>query len=95
MITRDTVRHVAKLARLELSEQEETQLTEQLGAILGYVEQLSEVDTAGVEPTAHALPLVNVLRPDEPRPSLSQAEVLQNAPASEQGMFRVPRILSE
>lgn len=95
MITRDTVRHVAKLARLELSEQEETQLTDQLGAILDYVEQLREVDTTGVEPTAHALPLTNVLRPDEPHASLSQAEVLQNAPASEQGMFRVPRILSE
>ncbi|HEY9854829.1 MAG TPA: Asp-tRNA(Asn)/Glu-tRNA(Gln) amidotransferase subunit GatC [Stenomitos sp.] len=95
MITRDTVRHVAKLARLELTEQEEAQLTEQLGSILGYVEQLGEVDTTGVEPTAHALPLANVLRPDTPHASLSQAEVLQNAPAAENGMFRVPRILSE
>ncbi len=95
MITRDTVHHVAKLARLELSEAEETQLTEQLGAILGYVEQLAAVDTAGVEPTAHALPLANVLRSDAARPSLSQQEVLQNAPAAEAGMFRVPRILSE
>lgn len=95
MITRDTVHHVAKLARLELSEAEEHQLTEQLGAILGYVEQLAAVDTAGVEPTAHALPLANVLRSDEVRPSLSQQEVLQNAPAAEAGMFRVPRILSE
>lgn len=95
MITRDTVRHVAKLARLELSEQEEAQLTEQLGAILGYVEQLNAVDTEGVEPTAHALPIANVLRSDEPHASLSRDEVLQNAPASEAGMFRVPRILSE
>lgn len=95
MITRDTVHHVAKLARLTFSEAEELQLTRELGAILGYVEQLAAIDTQGVEPTAHALPLSNVLRPDEPHASLSQAEVLQNAPASEQGMFRVPRILSE
>lgn len=95
MITRDTVRHVAKLARLELTEAEEIQLTAELGSILGYVEQLGAVDTEGVEPTAHALPLANVLRPDAPRASLNQAEVLQNAPAAEAGMFRVPRILSE
>lgn len=95
MITKDTVRHVAKLARLELTESEESTLTEQLGAILGYVEQLNGLDTKGVEPTAHALPLSNVTRADEPRPCLTSSEVLQNAPAQEQGMFRVPKILSE
>jgi aspartyl-tRNA(Asn)/glutamyl-tRNA(Gln) amidotransferase subunit C len=95
MISVDTVRHVAKLARLKLSPDEEATFTDQLGAILGYVEQLSGLDTTGVEPTAHALPIHNVTRPDEPRPCLTPDEVLQNAPAAEQGMFRVPRILSE
>lgn len=95
MITESTVRHVAKLARLELTPDEESQFTEQLGAILGYVEQLADVDVAGVEPTAHAIPLSNVARPDAPRPSLSRDEVLQNAPVTEQGMFRVPRIIGE
>lgn len=95
MITRDTVRHVAKLARLAFTPDEEARLTEELGSILGYVEQLAEVDTAGVEPTAHPLPLANVLRPDEPHACLSREEALRNASAAEAGMFRVPRILSE
>lgn len=95
MITKDTVRQVAKLARLELSEAEETTFTDQLGSILGYVEQLEQLDTTGVEPTAHALPVSNVVRADEVRPSLDRSAVLQNAPAEEQGMFRVPKILSE
>ncbi|MBO9540030.1 Asp-tRNA(Asn)/Glu-tRNA(Gln) amidotransferase subunit GatC [bacterium] len=95
MITQDTVHHVAKLARLELEPAEEAMFTEQLGAILGYVEQLQELDTTGVAPTAHPLPLRNVTRGDVLAPSLTQAEVLQNAPAAEQGMFRVPKILSE
>jgi aspartyl-tRNA(Asn)/glutamyl-tRNA(Gln) amidotransferase subunit C len=95
MITKETVQHVAKLARLELTPEEETQFTEQLGAILGYVEQLSEVDVEGVVPTAHPLPLQNVLRQDRMQPSLTPEEVLQNAPAKEQGMFRVPQIIGE
>lgn len=95
MITRETVHHVAKLARLELEPAEEEMLTEQLGAILGYVEQLNELDTTGVAPTAHPIPLRNVTRDDQGRASLPQEAVLQNAPATEQGMFRVPKILSE
>jgi aspartyl-tRNA(Asn)/glutamyl-tRNA(Gln) amidotransferase subunit C len=95
MITQETVHHVARLARLELDPAEEATLTEQLGAILGYVEQLNEVDTTGVNPTAHPLPLRNVTRDDVLKPCLTQAEVLQNAPVAEQGMFRVPKILSE
>lgn len=95
MITKDTVRQVAKLARLELSEAEETTFTDQLGSILGYVEQLAQLDTTGVEPTAHALPVSNVVRTDEIRPSLDRTAVLQNAPVEDQGMFRVPKILSE
>ncbi len=95
MITKETVRHVAKLARLELAPHEEDQLTQELGAILGYVEQLAEVDVTGVEPTAQAIPVANVVREDRLHESLSRDEVLQNAPVPEQGMFRVPRIIGE
>jgi aspartyl-tRNA(Asn)/glutamyl-tRNA(Gln) amidotransferase subunit C len=65
----------------------------QLGNILGYIEKLKEVDVSGVEPTAHAFPLVNVTRPDEVRPSLSQEEALRNAPAHANGLFMVPKIV--
>ncbi len=95
MITKETVQHVAKLARLELAPYEESQLTNELGAILGYVEQLAQVDVSGVAPTAQAIPVSNVVREDQLRPSLTRDEVLQNAPAPEQGMFRVPRIIGE
>lgn len=94
MITRDTVRHVAKLARLALTPEEEALFTEQLGHILGHVEQLQAVDTQGVEPSSTALPLTNVLREDVERPSLTREEALANAPQPEAGMFRVPQILS-
>lgn len=95
MITQETVQHVAKLARLELAPEEAQKLTQELGAILDYVEALGRVDVAGVEPTAHPLPLRDVQRPDRLHASLSAEEVLQNAPAQEQGMFRVPRIIGE
>lgn len=95
MITKETVRHVAKLARLELTPDEEEAFTQQLGQILGYVDQLKAVDTKGVEPNLQALPLSNVLRSDEPRPSWPRDEVLANAPAAEQGMFRVPKIMGD
>lgn len=95
MITIETVQHVAKLARLELAPEEAQQLTSQLGAILDYVEALGQVDVTGVEPTAHPLPLQNVQRADRLQPSLPPEAVLQNAPAQEQGMFRVPRIIGE
>ena len=67
----------------------------QLDAILGYVEQLRRVDTTGVEPTAHVLPLVNVMRDDEVRPSYPPDAMLANAPDAQDGQFRVPRILEE
>ena len=95
MISQEMVQHVAKLARLALEPEEERHLTEQLGSILGYVEQLDELDTTGIEPTAHALPLDNVTRPDTPHPSLELEQVLQNAPCKEHGMFKVPKILSD
>ncbi|MBM3267783.1 MAG: Asp-tRNA(Asn)/Glu-tRNA(Gln) amidotransferase subunit GatC [Candidatus Sericytochromatia bacterium] len=92
-ITVETVRHVAKLACLALTAEEELRYTEQLGKILDYVRQLSELDTSGQEPTSHAIPIANVLRPDIPRPGLERADLLAAAPQAEQGMFRVPKIL--
>ena len=87
------VAYVAHLARLELSPEEQQRIGAQLGDILGYIEKLKEVDVSGVEPTAHAFPLVNVVRPDEIRPSLSNEEALMNAPASANGLFIVPKIV--
>ena len=94
-ITRDEVEHVARLARLALSESEIDALTGELAAILGHAAEVSAIDTADVPPTAHPLPLVNVLRADEPRPGADRDEVLGAAPAAEDGRFRVPRILGE
>jgi aspartyl-tRNA(Asn)/glutamyl-tRNA(Gln) amidotransferase subunit C len=94
-LTRADVEHVARLARLALSDTEIDALTSDLGAILEHAAEVSALDTAGVEPTAHPLPMVNVLRPDVPRPGISRDEVLAAAPAVEDGRFRVPRILGE
>jgi aspartyl-tRNA(Asn)/glutamyl-tRNA(Gln) amidotransferase subunit C len=89
-ISRDDVMHVAKLAELELTEEEVGRLGDQLGAILQAVGKVSELDLADVPPTSHPLSVVNVFRPDEPRPSLSLDEVFANAPAREDDFFRVP-----
>ena len=87
------VKYVAHLARLALTPEEEKKLTDQLGNILGYIEKLKELDVASVEPTAHAVPMVNVTRPDEIRPSLPHDEALRNAPARANGLFIVPKIV--
>jgi len=87
------VKYVAHLARLSLTPEEEEKIGAQLGSILSYIEKLKEVDVSGVEPTAHAFPLVNVTRPDEVRASLSQEEALRNAPAQANGLFMVPKIV--
>jgi aspartyl-tRNA(Asn)/glutamyl-tRNA(Gln) amidotransferase subunit C len=87
------VKYVAHLARLSLSSEEEQKIGAQLGSILGYIEKLKEVDVSGVEPTAHAFPLVNVTRADEVRPSMSQEAALGNAPAQAKGLFIVPKII--
>lgn len=92
MITVETVRHIAKLARLQLSAQEEQMYTQQLGKILEHVDALKEVDTTGVEPMSHALEISNIMREDEVKPAPGQELVLKNAPEAERGMFRVPRI---
>jgi aspartyl-tRNA(Asn)/glutamyl-tRNA(Gln) amidotransferase subunit C len=94
-ITRDDVEHVARLARLALTPAEVDALTKELGVILDYAAQVDALDTDGVPPTAHPLPLVNVLRPDEVRPGVDRSEVLAEAPATEADRFRVPRILGE
>ena len=87
------VKYIAHLARLSLTPEEEQRIGAQLGHILGYIEKLKEVDVSGVEPTAHAFPLVNVTRPDEIRPSLSNEEALLNAPSKANGLFIVPKIV--
>ncbi len=94
-ISRADVVHVAQLARLALTDDEIAELTGQLEAILEYAAEVSALETEGVAPTAHPLPLVNVLRADEPRPCLDRDQVLAQAPAAEDGRFRVPRILGE
>jgi aspartyl-tRNA(Asn)/glutamyl-tRNA(Gln) amidotransferase subunit C len=89
-ITREQVLHVAKLARLALTEDELQRLEAQLGAILDAVGKVSELDLADVPPTSHPLDLVNVFAEDEPRPSLPREVALANAPDAEDGAFRVP-----
>jgi aspartyl-tRNA(Asn)/glutamyl-tRNA(Gln) amidotransferase subunit C len=87
------VNYVAHLARLTLAPEEAAKLGEQLGQVLAYIEKLRELDVSQVEPTAHAVPLVNVIRPDEVRSSLSQEDALRNAPATANGLFIVPKIV--
>jgi aspartyl-tRNA(Asn)/glutamyl-tRNA(Gln) amidotransferase subunit C len=94
-ISTGDVAHVARLARLELCGDELERFTEQLGAVLEHARDVEALDTEGVLPTAHPLPLVNILRDDVVRPSLDRAEVLAAAPAVESYRFRVPRILGE
>ena len=89
-ITKEEVLHVARLARLELSDEEIERFTEQLSAILEAVAKVSELDLSDVEPTAHPLDLVNVWAEDEPRPSLAVDEALANAPDRSDGFFKVP-----
>jgi aspartyl-tRNA(Asn)/glutamyl-tRNA(Gln) amidotransferase subunit C len=87
------IKYVAHLARVQLAPDEEKKLGAQLDGILGYIEKLKELDVAGVEPTAHAVPMVNVMRPDEVCPSLPHADALRNAPAQANGLFMVPKIV--
>lgn len=87
------VKYVAHLARLDLTPEEERIFGDQLTHVLGYVEKLKKLDVSNVEPTAHALPRVNVTRADKPRPSLAHAEALRNAPAQADGLFGVPKIV--
>ena len=95
MISREDVLQVARLARLELSEPELEKMREQLNSILTYIDRLKELDVAGVEPTSHAVPMVNVMRDDVVVPSFPREEMLANAPDRVGDFFRVPRIIED
>ena len=94
-LSAEEVRKVAELARLELSDADVETMTRQLSAIIDYINELQQVDTAGVEPMAHALDLHDVVRADEPAPSLSADEALANAPARKDDFYRVPPVFGE
>ena len=87
------VKYVAHLARLALTPEEEKKFGDQIGHILEHIEKLKQLDVSKVEPTAHAVPLVNVTRPDEVAPSLPHEAALSNAPAKRGGLFIVPKIV--
>lgn len=87
------IEKVARLARLELSEEEKVTFGNQLEQVLNYMEQLNRLDTTGVEPTSHAIPIFNVFKEDEVKPSFPQEEVLAIAPNGEEGYFKVPKII--
>ena len=95
MINRDDVAHVARLARLALTDAELERMREQLNAILAHIDALRAVDTTGVEPTSHAVPQFDVMRDDEPRPCFPREDMLANAPDRAGDFFRVPRIIEE
>jgi aspartyl-tRNA(Asn)/glutamyl-tRNA(Gln) amidotransferase subunit C len=87
------VHYVAHLARIALTPAEEEQFGAQLSHVLGYIEKLNQLDVSGIEPTAHAVPMVNVVRADQVRTSLTNEEALRNAPAKANGLFLVPKIV--
>jgi aspartyl-tRNA(Asn)/glutamyl-tRNA(Gln) amidotransferase subunit C len=92
-LTPEEVEHVALLARLRLTGEERERFTTQLNSILEHFEQLEQIDTSGVPPMSHAVPMSNVLREDEPAPSLASGEALGNAPDQARDCFRVPRVI--
>jgi aspartyl-tRNA(Asn)/glutamyl-tRNA(Gln) amidotransferase subunit C len=94
-ISAKDVEHVARLARLDLSAAEKDRMGRELDGILTYIDKLRALDTTGVEPTSHAVPVTNVMRDDEPYPSLPRADALANAPDRQGDLFRVPRIIEE
>lgn len=94
-LTREEVLHIAWLARVGLSEEDVAKFQEQLSDILDHFQTLQALDTEGVEPTSHPLPLESVMRADETRPSLAREDVLANAPLADEGAFRVRAVLEE
>ena len=92
-ITTEQVLHVARLARLSLSEEQIETMIKNMNSILDYMDQLNEVDTTGVEPTSHTLDIYTVTRPDAAMPSLTNEEALANAPKSENAHFKVPKVI--
>lgn len=93
MISHEDVLHIAKLAKLKLTEEEIKLFQEQLGRILEYFKKLQELDTSSVEPMKHVLDVHNVLREDYPRESISQEDALKNAPKRKDGFFEVPKVI--
>jgi aspartyl-tRNA(Asn)/glutamyl-tRNA(Gln) amidotransferase subunit C len=87
------IRHVATLARLELTDEEAERYQQQIGQILHYIDMLNQHDLDGVEPTSHALPVLDVVRADNPRPGFSQTEALANAPRRAMDQFQIPKVL--
>jgi aspartyl-tRNA(Asn)/glutamyl-tRNA(Gln) amidotransferase subunit C len=87
------IKYVAHLARIALSPDEEKKLATQLGGILGYIEKLNTLDVTSIEPTAHAVPLVNITRADEVQSSLPHEEALRNSPRQANGLFIVPKVV--
>lgn len=94
-VSPEEVRHIAKLARLELTDAEVETFSHQLGDILTYMDKLNEVDTTDVEPLSHVHDMVNRLREDKAKPSLPREEALKNAPESDGTFFKVPRVIKE
>lgn len=92
-VTKDDVAHVAKLARLEFSDEEMEKFTSQLNTILHYMEKLNTLDTSNVEPLSHVNELTNVMREDDVKPSLPREEVLANAPSRDEKFFKVPKVI--
>ncbi len=94
-LTREEVLHIARLARVGVSDEDVVKFQEQLSEILDHFETLRQLDTEGVPPTSHPLPLESVMRPDEVQPSLPREEVLANAPLADEAAFRVRAVLEE
>ncbi len=95
IISEKDARHMAKLSRLKLSDEQIADYTQQLGRVLGYMDKLKELDVTDVEPMAHAMDMTNVLRADEPVEGLSVEESLANAPAQSPPFFKVPKVLGD
>lgn len=92
-VTRETIEHVANLARLNLTENEKESLTSKMGDIISWVDKLNELDTTGVKPMEHVIPVMNVFREDRVERSFERDKILANAPASEDGCFKVPKVV--
>ncbi|PKM51849.1 MAG: Asp-tRNA(Asn)/Glu-tRNA(Gln) amidotransferase GatCAB subunit C [Firmicutes bacterium HGW-Firmicutes-7] len=92
-ITKEQVTHVANLARLNLTEDEKELMTKDMASIITFVDQMNKLDITGVDPTAHIIPINNVFREDEVKPSMDREQLLSNAPSQERGCFNVPKIV--
>lgn len=92
-VTRDTIEHVAELARLNLAESEIDKLTHEMENIISYVDKLNELDTSGIKPMEHVIPMKNVLREDVSKGSYDREKILKNAPTHEDGCFKVPKVV--